>query len=115
MAITSPLLEDVSINGATGILVNITGGPDLTLSEVNEACSLVHDAADPDANIIFGSVIDPNMNDEVRITVIATGFQSRMAVEASTSSGMSRPTVKKAAEHQMTCPCTASMRSRRCR
>ena len=104
MAITSPLLEDVSINGATGILVNITGGPDLTLSEVNEACSLVHDAADPDANIIFGSVIDPNITDEVRITVIATGFQSRMAVEASTSSGGHRPMIKKAAEHQMTLP-----------
>jgi cell division protein FtsZ len=104
MAITSPLLEDVSINGATGILVNITGGPDLMLSEVNDACSLVHDAADPDANIIFGSVIDPNMTDEVRITVIATGFQSRMAVEASTSSGHARPMIKKAAEHQMTLP-----------
>ncbi len=104
MAITSPLLEDVSINGATGILVNITGGPDLMLSEVNEACSLVHEAADPDANIIFGSVIDPNLTDEVRITVIATGFQSRMAVEASTSSGNARPPVRKAAEHQMTLP-----------
>jgi cell division protein FtsZ len=104
MAITSPLLEDVSINGATGILVNITGGPDLTLSEVNEACSLVHDAADPDANIIFGSVIDPNMTEEVRITVIATGFQSRVAVETSTSSGHARPMIKKAAEHQMTLP-----------
>jgi cell division protein FtsZ len=103
MAITSPLLEDVSINGATGILVNITGGPDLTLSEVNEACSLVHDAADPDANIIFGSVIDPNMTEEVRITVIATGFQSRVAVESSTSA-TSRPTVKRAADHQMTLP-----------
>ena len=103
MAITSPLLEDVSINGATGILVNITGGPDLTLAEVNEACSLVHDAADPDANIIFGSVIDPNLSEEVRITVIATGFHSRVAVESSTST-MSRPTVRRAADHQMTLP-----------
>jgi cell division protein FtsZ len=103
MAITSPLLEDVSINGATGILVNITGGPDLTLAEVNEACSLVHEAADPEANIIFGSVIDPNINEEVRITVIATGFQSRVAVEASTSSG-GKAQVKKLAEHQMTLP-----------
>jgi cell division protein FtsZ len=103
MAITSPLLEDVSINGATGILVNITGGPDLTLAEVNEACSLVHEAADPDANIIFGSVIDPNLNEEVRITVIATGFQSRMPIEASTSTG-ARPTVKRLAENQMTLP-----------
>ena len=57
-AISSPLLEDVSINGATGILLNITGGPDLTLAEMNEACSLIAEAADPDANIIFGSVID---------------------------------------------------------
>jgi cell division protein FtsZ len=103
MAITSPLLEDVSINGATGILVNITGGPDLMLSEVNEACTLVHEAADPDANIIFGSVIDPNLTDEVRITVIATGFQSRTAVEASTSMG-GRPQIKRQAEHQMTLP-----------
>jgi cell division protein FtsZ len=81
MAINSPLLEDVSINGATGILVNITGGADLTLAEVNEACSLIQEAADPDANIIFGSVIDPNCGDEVRITVIATGFSSRVSAE----------------------------------
>ena len=74
-AISSPLLEDVSINGATGILINITGGPDLTLSEVNEASTLIEEAAEPDANIIFGSVIDANLGDEVRITVIATGFQ----------------------------------------
>ena len=81
MAINSPLLEDVSINGATGILVNITGGADLTLAEVNEACSLIQEAADPDANIIFGSVIDPNCGDEVRITVIATGFTARASTE----------------------------------
>jgi hypothetical protein len=74
MAISSPLLEDVSIQGATGILINITGGPDLTLHEVNEASSLIQNAAHEDANIIFGSVIDPNLSDEVRITVIATGF-----------------------------------------
>ena len=81
MAINSPLLEDVSIDGATGILINITGGADLTLAEVNEACSLIQEAADEDANIIFGSVIDPNCGDEVRITVIATGFQARAAAE----------------------------------
>jgi len=73
-AISSPLLEDVSIDGATGILINITGGPDLTLFEVNEASSLIQEAAHEEANIIFGSVIDPNVKDEVRITVIATGF-----------------------------------------
>ncbi len=77
-AISSPLLEDVSINGATGILINITGGPDLTLSEVTEAATLIEEAADPGANIIFGSVIDANAGDEVRITVIATGFQPSM-------------------------------------
>jgi cell division protein FtsZ len=73
-AINSPLLEDVSIEGATGILINITGGPDLTLFEVNEASSLIQEAAHEEANIIFGSVIDANLKEEVRITVIATGF-----------------------------------------
>jgi cell division protein FtsZ len=80
-AISSPLLEDVSINGATGILINITGGSDLTLAEMNEACSLIEEAADPEANIIFGSVIDAHAGDEVRITVIATGFQPIMQAE----------------------------------
>jgi cell division protein FtsZ len=73
-AISSPLLEDVSIDGATGILINITGGADLTLFEVNEAASLIQEAAHEDANIIFGSVIDASLKDELRITVIATGF-----------------------------------------
>ena len=73
-AISSPLLEDVKIEGARGVLINITGGPDLTLHEVNEAATLIQEEADPDANIIFGAVIDESMGDEVRITVIATGF-----------------------------------------
>jgi cell division protein FtsZ len=73
-AVESPLLEDVTIDGATGILINITGGPDLTLFEVNEASSLIHEAAHEDANIIFGSVIDESMGDLIKITVIATGF-----------------------------------------
>ncbi len=76
-AISSPLLEDVSIDGATGLLINITGGRDMTLQEINEALTLVHDAADPEAEIIFGSLIDENMKDEVKITIIATGFVSR--------------------------------------
>jgi cell division protein FtsZ len=79
-AISSPLLEDVSITGATGILINITGGPDLTLFEVNEASTLIQEAAHEDANIIFGSVIDANLVDEVRITVIATGFDGSAVV-----------------------------------
>ncbi len=78
-AISSPLLEDISIDGATGLLINITGGRDMTLQEVNEALTLVHDAADPDAEIIFGSLIDDNITDEVKITIIATGFVSRDA------------------------------------
>ncbi len=73
-AISSPLLE-TSINGATGILLNVTGGEDLSLLEVNEAAEVVKEAADPDANIIFGAVIDPELNDEVKITVLATGFE----------------------------------------
>ncbi len=73
-AISSPLLEDVSIDGATGLLINITGGRDMTLQEVNEALTLVHDAADPEAEIIFGSLIDDAVKDEVKITIIATGF-----------------------------------------
>jgi cell division protein FtsZ len=73
-AISSPLLEEVAIKGARGVLINITGGPDLTLHEVNEAATLVQEEADDDANIIFGAVIDESMGDELRITVIATGF-----------------------------------------
>jgi cell division protein FtsZ len=73
-AICSPLLENVKIDGATGIIINITGGPDLTLSEVNEASMLITEAAHEDAEIIFGAVIDPNMSEEIRVTVIATGF-----------------------------------------
>jgi len=74
MAVSSPLLEDVSISGAEGVLVNITGGRDLTLHEVNEAASVVVGAAGEEANVIFGAVIDPNMDGEIQITVVATGF-----------------------------------------
>jgi len=73
-AISSPLLEDISIDGAKGILINITAGPDLTLFEVNEASTLIQEDAHEEANIIFGAVIDENAGDEVRVTVIATGF-----------------------------------------
>jgi cell division protein FtsZ len=73
-AISSPLLENICIDGATGIIINVTGGPDLTLWEVNEASTLITEAAHPDAEIIFGAVIDENMADAVSVTVIATGF-----------------------------------------
>ncbi|KAF0123291.1 MAG: cell division protein FtsZ, partial [bacterium] len=75
-AISSPLLQDVSIKGAKGLLINITGGPDLTLYEVNEASTLVQEQAHEDADIIFGAVINDAMNDGLRVTVIATGFNN---------------------------------------
>ena len=81
-AIASPLLEDVSIDGATGLLVNITGGKDLTIQEVSEAMTLVHDAADPDAEIIFGSVVDDRYDNELKVTLVATGFKPRDARRA---------------------------------
>src|SRR5687768_11842757 len=76
-AISSPLLEDMSIAGASGVLINITGGADLSLHEVSEVSSVIHDAAGEDANIIFGAVIDSNMKGEIRVTVIATGIGGR--------------------------------------
>ena len=72
-AVSSPLLE-VSMDGARGVLYNITGGPDMTMNEVDEAAKIISDAADPDANIIFGTAIDEALHDQVKITVIATGF-----------------------------------------
>lgn len=73
-AIASPLLDNVSVLGAKGVLMNITGGSDVTLTEVNDATSVVYEAVGADANIIFGAVIDPKLKDEMRVTVIATGF-----------------------------------------
>jgi cell division protein FtsZ len=74
-AIASPLLEDATVDGATGLLINITGPKDLTLNEINEAITLVQESADPDAEIIFGSLINEDAkSDTVKITLIATGF-----------------------------------------
>ncbi|HEX5709673.1 MAG TPA: cell division protein FtsZ [Pyrinomonadaceae bacterium] len=78
-AISSPLLEEATIEGAKGVLINITGGSDLKLYEVNEAATTIREAADDDANIIFGAVIDENLRDEMKITVIATGFDKEIA------------------------------------
>jgi len=74
MAISSPLLEDASVDGAQGVIINITGGEDMGLLEVNDASSIIHDAAHEDANIIFGAVVDPKMTGKLKVTVIATGF-----------------------------------------
>ena len=73
-AISSPLLDNISISGATGVLINITGGPDLTLGEVNQISEIIHDAVGDEAELIFGAVTDPAMAGEIRVTVIATGF-----------------------------------------
>ncbi|RJP21498.1 MAG: cell division protein FtsZ [Deltaproteobacteria bacterium] len=78
-AISSPLLEDVSIRGARGVLINITAGPSLSLSEVNEAASLIREEASDEANIIFGTVIDEAAGDELKVTVVATGFEPNVA------------------------------------
>lgn len=76
-AITNPLLEEVSIDGSKGILINITGGLELSLNDVQEAASFVYDSAHEDVHLIFGAVLDPDIGDEVRVTVIATGFDER--------------------------------------
>lgn len=86
-AISSPLLEDISITGATGIIINITGGSNLTLHEVNEATSIIQEAADEDAQIIFGTVIDESLNDKVKVTVIATGLGCDASVAITGTAG----------------------------
>src|SRR5436189_1947736 len=82
-AISSPLLEGASVDGARGVIINVTGGPDLSLVEVSEASCIVQEAADEDANIIFGAVVDPTLKGKVKITVIATGFGPPMSIKPS--------------------------------
>ena len=85
-AVSSPLLEDGSVTGARGVIINVTGGPDMSLMEVNEASCVIQEAAHEDANIIFGAVVDPNLGGKIKITVIATGFDkgARALVETPT-------------------------------
>jgi cell division protein FtsZ len=90
-AISSPLLEEATIQGAKGVLINITGGPDLTLFEVNAASSIIRESADDDANIIFGAVIDETLTDEMKITVIATGFDREATSIASAAATTAIP------------------------
>src|SRR6266540_1328419 len=92
-AISSPLLDNISIAGATGVLINITGGEDLTLGEVTQISEAIHDAAGDDAEIIFGAVNDPAMHGEVRITVIATGFDKTGALAEAGAPGRAAPGV----------------------
>jgi len=90
-AISSPLLEDASVKGARGVIINVTGGPDLSLVEVSEASAVIQEAAHEDANIIFGAVVDPKMEGRVKITVIATGFDRPAAARAPTASAALTP------------------------
>jgi cell division protein FtsZ len=89
-AISSPLLE-ASIDGAKGVVLNITGGHDLTLHEVNIAAETIYEVVDPNANIIFGAVIDEKMQGEIKITVIATGFSPEVVPMTSTRVGLANP------------------------
>ena len=95
-AISSPLLDDASIKGAQGVLVNITGGDDLTLMEANEATSIIFEEAGISANIIFGAVIDPELEDEIRVTFIATGFNMPKAISRESEDLHGRPEMKTA-------------------
>ncbi|KAA0254543.1 MAG: cell division protein FtsZ [Acidobacteria bacterium] len=90
-AISNPLLEEQSIQGARAILINVTGGEDLALTEVNEACSIIQQAADEDANVIWGIVQDPEMKDQVKISVIATGFDAPNALAARREAAVAAP------------------------
>ena len=99
LAISSPLLE-ASIEGATGIILNITGGPDLGLFEVNEAAEIVHNAAHQDANLIFGAVVDEAFGEKVSVTVIATGFDQRLANQRRAERPVVEPQEEEAAVSQ---------------
>jgi cell division protein FtsZ len=90
-AISSPLLEDASVKGARGVIINVTGGPDLSLIEVSEASAIIQEAAHEEANIIFGAVVDPQMQGRVKITVIATGFDRTSAATAVAASAAQTP------------------------
>jgi cell division protein FtsZ len=90
-AISSPLLEDASVKGARGVIINVTGGPDLSLIEVSEASAIIQEAAHEDANIIFGAVVDPKMQGKVKITVIATGFDRAVAARSLSPSAAQTP------------------------
>jgi cell division protein FtsZ len=90
-AISSPLLEDSSVHGARGVIINVTGGPDLSLVEVNEASCVIQEAAHEDANIIFGAVVDPSLSGKVKITVIATGFDRKVAMRQAPAAASDTP------------------------
>ena len=90
-AVSSPLLEDGSVNGARGVIINVTGGPDMSLMEVNEASCVIQEAAHEDANIIFGAVVDPQLEGKLKITVIATGFDRKGSGRGVPAAGVQTP------------------------
>ncbi|HEU5074792.1 MAG TPA: cell division protein FtsZ [Polyangiaceae bacterium] len=96
-AITSPLLDDISVHGATGVLINVVGGPDMRMKEIQEAASLIQEQAHEDANIIFGASIDESMADVLKVTVIATGFETatqEIPIEVEASRSVERPAAR---------------------
>ncbi len=97
MAISSQLL-DITIDGARGILFNVTGGADLSLFEVNQAAAIIKETAHPDVNLIFGAVVDPSLGDELRVTVIATGFEGSNIRRPSSRRTVTRTESKKGAD-----------------
>src|SRR5688500_4062996 len=90
-AVSSPLLEDGSVHGARGVIINVTGGPDMSLMEVNEASCVIQEAAHEDANIIFGAVVDPHLEGKLKITVIATGFDRKEASRHAPAAALQTP------------------------
>jgi cell division protein FtsZ len=90
-AVSSPLLEDGSVHGARGVIINVTGGPDMSLMEVNEASCVIQEAAHEDANIIFGAVVDPQLEGKLKITVIATGFDRKGAGRGAPATALPTP------------------------
>jgi cell division protein FtsZ len=98
-AISSPLLEGASVNGARGVIINVTGGPDLSLVEVSDASTIVQEAAHEEANIIFGAVVDPALKGKVKITVIATGFQASAVARPEAASAQTPVDMTQYAEH----------------
>jgi cell division protein FtsZ len=112
-AISSPLLEDASVNGARGVIINVTGGPDMTLMEVNDALTVIHEAAHEDANIIFGAVVDQKLTNKVKITVIATGFDHVSGMRSSPAVAPKQTPVDMSnyTSHVATRPASAAMAS----
>ena len=86
-AINNPLLDDVSMKGARGVIINVTGGADMTLFEVDEACNRIRDEVDPNANIIFGSTFDEKLEGSMRVSVVATGIEAAEAAKTIGGSG----------------------------